>query len=94
MRRVRIQRIFHNGLKGFVALGNPIEGLEPLPPTVGKQYMLFADSGRLIRTSLVAKVQDGIFETLNSIYKITILEQEPFDLAGQDPTENPQELNW
>jgi hypothetical protein len=78
MRRVRLQRIVQDGAKQFVTLGNPFEGLEPLKPRVGQEYVMFDDSGKVIRTSLVVKVHDGFFETQNSFYKLTILEEEPF----------------
>ncbi len=93
MRRVVIQKIVHNESLAFVTLGKSFEGLEPSRPTVGKEYMIFDDAGRVLRTSYVVNLHDGFFETQNSYYKITVLEEEPFDLRGKgDSPQRTQEI--
>jgi len=93
MRRVRLQRIVQDGTKEFVTLGSVFEGLEPLKPRTGQEYLMFDDSGKVVRTSPVVRVQDGFFETQNSFYKITVLEEEPFDLGGEEAPGKTQEIN-
>lgn len=93
MRRVRLQRIIQNGKEDFVTLGGAFEGLEPLKPKLGQEYLMFDDSGKVVRTSPVVKVYDGFFETQNSFYKLTVLEEEPFDLGGEEAPGKTQEIN-
>ncbi len=93
MRRVRLQRIIQDGEKEFITLGSPFEGLEPLKPKPGREYLLFDDSGRVVRTSPVLRLHDGFFETHNSFYKLTVLEEEPFDLGAEEPPGKTQEIN-
>jgi|GEM_PF-1721086 len=92
MRRVRIQKVVQDKNYQFICLSSPIEGLEPLPPTIGKEYVLFEDSGKMIRTSLVVKVHENFFETQNSFYKLIVLEEEPFDLSGESLPQKTQEI--
>lgn len=94
MRRVRVQRVIQDAGREFVSLGRPFEGLEPALPTVGREYLLYEDSGKLIRTSFVVKVHKDFFETRNSFYKITVLDQEPFDLGGGKPPQRTQEIEF
>jgi hypothetical protein len=84
MRRVTIQKITHDESQSIVALGKAYEGLEPLKPAVGKEYYIFDNAGGILKTSPVVKVMNGLFETRNSFYKVTVLEEEPFDLRGKD----------
>jgi hypothetical protein len=93
MRRVRLQRIVQDGTKEFVTLGSVFEGLEPLKPRAGQEYLMFDDSGKVVRTSPVVRVHDGFFETQNSFYKLTVLEEEPFDLGGEETPGKTQEIN-
>ena len=92
MRRVRIQKVVEDKNHQFISLSSPMEGLEPLPPTVGKEYVLFEDSGKMIRTSVVVKVHENFFETQNSFYKLLVLEEEPFDLSGESLPQKTQEI--
>jgi hypothetical protein len=92
MRRVSIQKVAQDEAGAFLGLGNPHKGLELTRPTVGREYVLFHDSGRLLKTSDVLKVKDGFFETRNSYYKVTVLEEEPFDLTGGDGTQKTGEI--
>ncbi len=92
MRRVRLQRIVQSGTEEFVTLGTPFEGLEPLKPRAGQEYLLFEDSGKVVRTSPVVRLHEGFIETQNSFYKLTVLEEEPFDLAGEEPPGKTQEI--
>lgn len=93
MRRVRLQKIVQDGTREFVTLGGVFEGLEPLKPRIGQEYLIFEDSGKVVRTSPVVRIQDGFFETQNSFYKLTVLEEEPFDLGGEEAPGKTQEIN-
>lgn len=93
MRRVRLQRIIQDGKEDFVTLGRAFEGLEPLKPRIGQEYLMFDDSGKVVRTSAVVRVHDGFIETQNSFYKLTVLEEEPFDLGGEEPPGKTQEIS-
>jgi hypothetical protein len=92
MRRVSIQKVTNDETNTFVCLGKPHEGLEQVKPSVGKPYYIYDNSGQVLKTSAVIKVMDGFFETQNSYYKLTVLENEPFDLLGEDEPESTQKL--
>lgn len=92
MRRVRVQKVIQDRNHQFISLSSPMEGLEPLPPTVGKQYVLLEDSGKMIKTSVVVRVHENFFETQNSFYKLVVLDQEPFDLSGEGFPQRTQEI--
>ena len=92
MRRVSIQKVVRDESLNLVSLGKAYLGLEPSKPAPGKEYVVFHDSGRILRTSYVVKVMDGLFETHNSVYKLKVLEEEPFDLTGGEPPQKTREI--
>jgi hypothetical protein len=92
MRRVTIRKVIQDESGAFVGMGQPHEGLELVKPMVGKEYVIFNDTGRVVKTSDVLSVKDGFFETRNSYYKLTVLEEEPFDLTGETSAQKTREI--
>jgi len=91
MRRVMIQKVILDEEGSFVPLGRPIEGWEDIKPTVGEQYFIFGESF-IFKTSIIVTVHDHYFETQNSTYRIRVLEEEPFDLSGEEDPRKTQEM--
>jgi hypothetical protein len=92
MRRVSIRKLIQDESGAFVGMGQSYEGLELVRPMVGKEYVIFNDAGRVVKTSDVLSVKDGFFETRNSYYKLTIIEEEPFDLTGESSAQKTREI--
>ena len=84
MRRVSIQKVIMNEDRSYVSLGRAYEGWEDGEPTMGKQYKIICESGAILKTSDVVRVNNGYIETMNSFYKLNVLEEEPFDLIGEE----------
>lgn len=84
MRRVEIQKVELDRSRGiYVGKGKIYEGWENIKPTIGEPYRIFCDSGMIIKTSEVVRIMDGLFETMNSLYRLTVVEEEPFDLTAE-----------
>ncbi len=68
-RRVRLTRL--GGGKGQTH--RVIEGWENGEPQLGKSYLIFQDSGRVVRTSPLTRVSGAFLQTRNSLYQLEIL---------------------
>jgi hypothetical protein len=93
MRRVEIQKVIFDRVRGiYIEGGKKYEGWEERGPVIGEPYRIFCDSGAILRTSEVIRIKDGYFETMNSCYRLTVLEEEPFDLSGEDRPKKTREI--
>ena len=92
MRRVSIQKAIKDQVRPSVSFGRVYEGWEDVKPTVGKPYCIFCESWGFFKTSEVVSVSNGFIETLNSFYKLNVLEEEPFDFTEEKDPKNTQRL--
>ncbi len=83
MRRISLQKVIRDLSNSFIDDGKAHDGWEDVKPAVGEPYCIYCESGGILNTSNVVTINDGYLETLNSIYKLTILEEEPFTLTGE-----------
>jgi len=83
MRRISLQKVIRDKSNSFIHDGKAHEGWEDVKPAVGEPYCIYCESGGILKTSDIEKINDGYLETLNSIYKLTVLEEEPFTLTGE-----------
>lgn len=68
-RRVRLTRL--GGGKGETH--RVIEGWENGEPQLGKSYLIFQESGRVVRTSPLTRISGGFLQTRNSLYQLEII---------------------
>jgi hypothetical protein len=83
MRRVLIEKNIREGGCSVVPEERTYEGWEDIKPSVGEPYCIYCEDGGMLRTSDVVEVNDGFIKTRNSLYRLTILEEEPFELTGE-----------
>ncbi len=82
MRRILIEKNNKEGDSSIVSDETAYEGWEDIQPSVGEPYCIYCEDGGMLRTSNVVEIDDSFIKTTNSLYKLTILEEEPFDLTG------------
>jgi len=68
-RRVRLTRL--GGGKGETH--RVIEGWENREPQLGKSYLIFQESGRVVRTSPLTRISGAFLQTRNSLYQLEII---------------------
>lgn len=68
-RRVRLTRL--GGGKGDAH--KVIEGWENNEPQLGKSYLIFQESGRVVRTSPLTRISGDFLQTRNSLYQLEII---------------------
>ncbi|MEJ5378317.1 MAG: hypothetical protein WHX93_17210 [bacterium] len=93
-RKVCVQRTLGEKHPHF-SIGAAWEGWELTPPRVGEIYVLFTEKGSVFRTSKVIQVGPGNFKTKNSLYTISVL-QEDNDSSGHTTQEltSAQYKSW
>jgi hypothetical protein len=72
-RRVRIRKIKGRSQSAF-SPGTEREGWEKGEPRIGSCYEIYLNSGRIFRTATVKRISEGGFLTINSVYKLEVLE--------------------
>ena len=72
-RRVRIRKIKGRSESAF-SPGTEREGWEKGEPRIDNCYEVYLNSGRIFRTAPIKSVLKGGFLTLNSVYKLEVLE--------------------
>jgi hypothetical protein len=70
--RVQVTRTKGNSRRVFP---DSFVGHEEHPPEAGKPYSVFTEQGWHFRSSTVEQVGDGLIKTLNSEYRIELLEK-------------------
>lgn len=73
-RRVRIIKI-SGSLDSTFPEGTWREGWEKEEPRVGIRYCLYQDNGKIYKTSPITKILEDGFETVFSVYRLQIIEQ-------------------
>ena len=92
MRRILIEKNTKNGDSSVVSNKTAYEGWEDIEPSVGEPYCIYCEDGGKLKTSNVVEVNDDFIKTTNSLYKLTILEEEPFDLTGDSGPQMTKKL--
>ena len=83
MRRISLQKVVRDESHSLIHDGKAHNGWEDVKPVVGEPYRIHCESGGFLKTSKVEKIDNGYLKTLNSIYKLTVVEEEPFNLSGE-----------
>jgi hypothetical protein len=74
LRHVRITKM--GGKKGAkLAVETAILGWEEDRPQIGKNYRVFKEDGGVFRSAVVTKVTDDQFHTVNSLYRLEVLQE-------------------